>query len=305
MLSLIWRVRRIVISRLQSLYLENFRSQPNSLFCPSFLAKCSCEIFNVSILTSSIESCKFARLHFRHRCYGKGFAIIGRDKKKLSLVTHATLTMADRARKKSRERKKSSSSDAKSAPVVDLVANPMAHIETFYEYAPPGMVKEEEEKPEDCIPDLPQNEEARKFLAQAPSKGLWMPLGKEVKVMQCWRCKAYGHRTGDRECPFFLSGNSALEKIRTAHEDPMHNYLKNTKRQEKLAKVERLKALLNEATSSDSDSPSQSEDERPTKKKKRRDSEKDRREDISKRKRHKKKEKKKERKSESTRRRKR
>jgi hypothetical protein len=60
-------------------------------------------------------------------------------------------------------------------------------------------------RPEDSIPDLPENERARGFLANAPSKGLWMPLGQEVKVMQCWRCKAnghqnggFGHRTGDR-----------------------------------------------------------------------------------------------------------
>lgn len=45
--------------------------------------------------------------------------------------------------------------------------------------------QEHEEKPEDCIPAEPGNEDARKFLAQAPTKGLWMPLGKEVKVMQC------------------------------------------------------------------------------------------------------------------------
>ena len=44
---------------------------------------------------------------------------------------------------------------------------------------------EEEELPEDCIPDLPENKDAREFLAHAPSKGLWMPLGKEVKVMKC------------------------------------------------------------------------------------------------------------------------
>ncbi len=51
-----------------------------------------------------------------------------------------------------------------------------------------------EPKPEDCIPDLPENQAAREFLKKAPSKGLFMPLGKDVKVMQCWRCKAYGHR---------------------------------------------------------------------------------------------------------------
>jgi hypothetical protein len=30
---------------------------------------------------------------------------------------------------------------------------------------------------------------------------------QEVKVMKCWRCKQFGHRTGDRECPLFLQGN--------------------------------------------------------------------------------------------------
>ncbi|XP_062501686.1 retinitis pigmentosa 9 protein-like [Corticium candelabrum] len=139
------------------------------------------------------------------------------------------------------------------------------HIETFYEAPPPGIVQEEEEKPEDCIPDLPQNKDAREFLAHAPSKGLWMPLGKEVKVMQCWRCKAYGHRTGDRECPFFLSGNTVLEKIRTAHEDPMYSYVKNSKKEEKLAKVEQLKRLLDESSDS-----TDSETERKHKHKKRR-----------------------------------
>ena len=54
-----------------------------------------------------------------------------------------------------------------------------------YEKPPPGTVKEYEEKPEDCIPDTEANKKARDFLANAPSKGLWMPLGKEVKVMQC------------------------------------------------------------------------------------------------------------------------
>ncbi len=51
-----------------------------------------------------------------------------------------------------------------------------------------------EPNPEDAIPDLPENQAAREFLKKAPKVGLHMPLGKEVKVMQCWRCKAYGHR---------------------------------------------------------------------------------------------------------------
>ncbi|RDD46973.1 Retinitis pigmentosa 9 protein [Trichoplax sp. H2] len=114
------------------------------------------------------------------------------------------------------------------------------------------LAHEDDEKPEDCIPDLPENVHARKFLANAPSRGLWMPLGKEVKVMQCWRCKAYGHRTGDKECPYFISGNRKLEEFRISHEDPMHNFVKDTKRTASKARVEFLKSLLEDSTSSDS-----------------------------------------------------
>jgi hypothetical protein len=74
-----------------------------------------------------------------------------------------------------------------------------------------GSDDEYEAPPEDSIPDLPENAAAREFLKSAPTKGLWMPLGKEVKVMQCWRCKAFGHRTGDKECPMNKSGNMNLD----------------------------------------------------------------------------------------------
>ncbi|XP_054620446.1 retinitis pigmentosa 9 protein isoform X2 [Dunckerocampus dactyliophorus] len=116
----------------------------------------------------------------------------------------------------------------------------LKHVETFYEKPPPGYIKEHEEKPEDCIPAEPGNEEARSFLAHAPTKGLWMPLGKEVKVMQCWRCKRYGHRTGDRECPFFIKGNQKLEQFRVAHEDPMYDLIRENERNEKESRVQSL-----------------------------------------------------------------
>lgn len=128
------------------------------------------------------------------------------------------------------------------------------HIETFYEQAPPGFLKDEEERPEDCIPDEECNREAREFLANAPSKGLWMPLGKEVKVMQCWRCKQYGHRTGDKECPMFQSGNSAIEKFREAYEDPMYHFVEKSKREENEKKKMWLQQLLDKSTTSDSSS---------------------------------------------------
>ncbi|XP_068791956.1 retinitis pigmentosa 9 protein isoform X2 [Struthio camelus] len=122
-----------------------------------------------------------------------------------------------------------------------------------YEKPPPGLIKENETKPEDCIPDVPGNESAREFLAHAPTKGLWMPLGKEVKVMQCWRCKRYGHRTGDKECPFFIKGNQKLEQFRVAHEDPMYDIIRENKRHEKEMRIQQLKQLLEDSTSEDDD----------------------------------------------------
>ncbi|XP_046842157.1 retinitis pigmentosa 9 protein homolog [Xenia sp. Carnegie-2017] len=173
--------------------------------------------------------------------------------------------MADKKHKKRRkERKKDNDKDE-----TELYK----HYETFYEAAPPGFVRVEEAKPEDCIPDLPENEKARDFLSKAPTKGLWMPLGKEVKVMKCWRCKSYGHRTGDKECPMFVSGNRTSEKFRMAHEDPMHDFIVEKKKTEKEQRIEQLKALLEESTTSESDSSSSdsstnsSESERRRKKK--------------------------------------
>lgn len=153
----------------------------------------------------------------------------------------------------------------------------LKHVETFYEKPPPGLIKEDDEKPEDCIPAEPGNEEARTFLASAPTRGLWMPLGKEVKVMQCWRCKRYGHRTGDRECPFFIKGNQKLEQFRVAHEDPMYDVIRENKRNEKETRIQQLQQLLQDTTSSssssdsDSSSSSSSDNHRSKKRKKRKE----------------------------------
>uniref|UniRef100_A0A131YQA3 Cbf1-interacting corepressor cir n=1 Tax=Rhipicephalus appendiculatus TaxID=34631 RepID=A0A131YQA3_RHIAP len=145
----------------------------------------------------------------------------------------------------------------------------LKHIDTFYNQAPPGLIQEEKENPEDCIPDLPENKHAREFLSKAPTKGLWMPLGKEVKVMKCWRCKAYGHRTGDRECPLFLSGNSTSEKFRFVHEDPMHEFVKESKATEKQERIRQLQALLEESSDSESSSSSSSSGSSPSESRKR------------------------------------
>ncbi|KAM9493685.1 retinitis pigmentosa 9 protein [Clarias gariepinus] len=164
----------------------------------------------------------------------------------------------------------------------------LKHVETFYEQPPPGLIKEDEEKPEDCIPDAPGNEHARDFLAHAPTRGLWMPLGKEVKVMQCWRCKRYGHRTGDRECPFFIKGNQKLEHFRVAHEDPMYDIIRENKRNEKETRIEQLRQLLQDTTSdSDSSSSSSSHHAHQKKKKKKKDKKKKKKKKKQKNKKHK------------------
>lgn len=88
-----------------------------------------------------------------------------------------------------------------------------------------------------------------------------MPLGKEVKVMQCWRCKRYGHRTGDKECPFFIKGNQKLEQFRVAHEDPMYDIIRENKRHEKEMRIQQLKQLLEDSTSEDDDSSDDSDED--------------------------------------------
>ncbi|KAM4706309.1 retinitis pigmentosa 9 protein [Rhinophrynus dorsalis] len=163
-----------------------------------------------------------------------------------------------------KKRRRSSSGNAHTAQEIQKIK----HVEIFYEKPPPGLIKEDEPKPEDCIPDLPGNEHARDFLAHAPTKGLWMPLGKEVKVMQCWRCKQYGHRTGDRECPYFIKGNQKIEQFRLAHEDPMYGLIKDKQLEEKQMRIQQLKKLLEDSTSDESISSSSSSSRGKHKKKK-------------------------------------
>ncbi|XP_071224917.1 retinitis pigmentosa 9 protein homolog, partial [Salvelinus alpinus] len=77
-------------------------------------------------------------------------------------------------------------------------------------------------------------------------------------------CKRYGHRTGDRECPFFIKGNQKLEHFRVAHEDPMYDMIRENKQNEKETRIQQL---LQDATSS-SDSSSSSSSTSESKKRK-------------------------------------
>jgi retinitis pigmentosa 9 protein len=124
----------------------------------------------------------------------------------------------------------------------------LAQLGKFAEEGNVRSPEDEKEAPEDCIPDLPENQKAREFLKKAPSKGLYMPLGKEVKVMQCWRCKAYGHRTGDADCPLRDTGNVKLDAQRQAREDPMSKFVAKRvmEKEEKYERVAQLRALVEE-----------------------------------------------------------
>ncbi|MES1922428.1 RNA splicing [Bonamia ostreae] len=101
--------------------------------------------------------------------------------------------------------------------------------------------KEERIKSAEHIPDTKENREVKRFLEKAPSKGLFQPLGKEVKIMQCWRCKNFGHRAADRECPFSEKGNLILDSERKLREDPI---LKKSKKILKNKKKSKLRSVL-------------------------------------------------------------
>uniref|UniRef100_A0A8C9H4L9 Retinitis pigmentosa 9 protein n=1 Tax=Piliocolobus tephrosceles TaxID=591936 RepID=A0A8C9H4L9_9PRIM len=144
----------------------------------------------------------------------------------------------------------------------------LTRLESFYEKPPPGLIKEDEAKPEDCIPGVPGNEHTREFLAHAPTKGFWMPLGKEVRVMQC---ECY------KECPFFIKDNQTLEQFIVAHEDFMYDIIQDNKQYEK--------DLLEDSTSDeDGSSSSSSEGKEKHKKKKRKEKHKKRKKEKKKKK---------------------
>mmetsp|Transcript_36413 Transcript_36413/g.58445 ORF Transcript_36413/g.58445 Transcript_36413/m.58445 type:complete len:97 (-) Transcript_36413:355-645(-) len=74
--------------------------------------------------------------------------------------------------------------------------------------------------------------------------------------MKCWRCKQYGHRTGDRECPMKQSGNMTNEKKRRVMYDPMASMVekrakkkdarREARRERQLAKIAWYQELLEE-----------------------------------------------------------
>lgn len=93
-----------------------------------------------------------------------------------------------------------------------------SRADTAYVYEPPPVAPRQ--RPEDRVPNIPQNADVRDFLRRAGGPGA-IPLGKEMTLSQCWRCKLYGHATGSRECPYFATGNIELEAERRVREDPL------------------------------------------------------------------------------------
>ncbi|XP_063673963.1 retinitis pigmentosa 9 protein homolog [Bolinopsis microptera] len=161
------------------------------------------------------------------------------------------------------------------APKLREKSNKLKQLDLFYkDPLEDGHGGRSEQKPEDCVPDLPENSEVREFLKSAPTKGLWMPLGKEVKVMQCWRCKQYGHRTGDKECTLASKGNLQNEQFRKMHEDPMYHMMRqkhddqDEEAHQKELRIAQMKAMLEEDTSGGSDEDSEKKKKKKKKKSK-------------------------------------
>lgn len=111
------------------------------------------------------------------------------------------------------------------------------------------------------------------FLKSAPSRGLYMPVGKQVKVMQCFRCKAYGHRTNDKECPLAQRGNLLLDSERQAREDPMSVFVANKikLREEKYSRANYLKQIMEEIRKEETEKKRKRELKKDDKKRKRRE----------------------------------
>ncbi len=96
---------------------------------------------------------------------------------------------------------------------------PPAPSEMEFAYRPPP-AGQKRARPEDAVPDYPQNRAVREYLKKAGSKGGKVELGEGTVMNQCWRCKLFGHRTGDRSCPYFTVGNLEAEAERQIREDP-------------------------------------------------------------------------------------
>ncbi|KAK8815117.1 hypothetical protein WA556_007151, partial [Blastocystis sp. ATCC 50177/Nand II] len=107
---------------------------------------------------------------------------------------------------------------------------------------------DEEDHPERKIPDIPENKRVRDYLRSQPLTGHGTAFGKAVKVVQCYRCKCYGHRAGDPECPYTETGDIQLELQRRIREDPLHCFKSmDSHSSSASSKVERMKQLLEEA----------------------------------------------------------
>ncbi len=52
--------------------------------------------------------------------------------------------------------------------------------------------------------------------------------------------KNYGHRTGDRECPLFALGNARTEALLKASYDPMHQYMRQQRADDRAAAEDRI-----------------------------------------------------------------
>ncbi|KAK8813987.1 hypothetical protein WA538_000340 [Blastocystis sp. DL] len=106
---------------------------------------------------------------------------------------------------------------------------------------------DEEDHPERKIPDIPENKRVRDYLRSMPLTGHGAAFGKAIRVVQCYRCKCYGHRAGDPECKYTATGDFNQELQRRVREDPVTCFRKMDSGKKESPKVQRMKELLEEA----------------------------------------------------------
>ena len=119
--------------------------------------------------------------------------------------------------------------------------SPSDNLELFYKApAAPKRVR-----PEDAIPDYPQNRAVREYVKKSAGRAA---LGQTVSTNQCWRCKLHGHATGSRECPYFQVGNIEAEAERQVREDPLMQFAPRSAidgpSEQKFAKLQELNDLM-------------------------------------------------------------
>ncbi|CBK20454.2 uncharacterized protein [Blastocystis hominis] len=130
-------------------------------------------------------------------------------------------------KKKLKDGVKSAEEEADRTKFIDRVVGGLERDEALHESNGDITTVEQldvEDHPERNIPDIPENKRVRDFLRSMPLTGHGAAFGKTIYVVQCYRCKCYGHRAGDPECKYTVTGDLNLELQSRIREDPIRSF---------------------------------------------------------------------------------